>query len=83
VAGIAAENRMVARLSSLRAVMMASGANNYIAATTVVAAARADADFGPLARSPYWRLLRKDPGQRFWTDDYSNVLGAIVRKLEE
>jgi hypothetical protein len=81
-AGIAAENRMVARVSSGRALLMSSGANSYTAASTVVAAARTDADFGPLARSPFWRLLRSDLRQRVWTDDYSNVLGAIVRKLE-
>jgi hypothetical protein len=82
VAGIAAENRMVARLSSGRAIVMATGPD-YIAASTVVAAARANADFGPLAQSPFWRPLRSDPLHRVWTDDYSNVLGAIVRKLEQ
>jgi len=80
-AGIAADNGMVARLSTGGGI--AADTANQIIPSTVVAAARADADFGPLAFSPYWRLLRKDPRQRVWTDDYSNVLGAIVRKLEQ
>jgi protein-L-isoaspartate O-methyltransferase len=85
VAGIASANGMVARLNTGGGAIarVDSAGPDYIIAPTVVAAARADGDFGPLARSPYWRLLKNDPRQRIWTDDYSNVIGALVRKLEQ
>jgi len=45
--------------------------------------ARKDDDFGTLAKSKFWPLLPPDPAQRVWTDDYSNVLGALVRRLRQ
>jgi hypothetical protein len=45
--------------------------------------ARKDEDFGALAKSRYWPLLPPDPAQRVWTDDYSNVVGALVRRLRQ
>jgi hypothetical protein len=50
---------------------------------TVAAVARKDEDFGALAKSKYWPVLVPDPAQRVWTDDYSNVLGALVRRLRQ
>ena len=55
----------------------------YIFATSVVVSARAEADVGGLASSDSWELTAADPGQRVWTDDYSNVLGAVYRRLRE
>ena len=55
----------------------------YIFATSVVVSARAEADVGRLASSDSWELTAADPGQRVWTDDYSNVLGAVYRRLRE
>ena len=49
----------------------------------VAAMARNDEDFGKLARSEYWPVRERDSGQRVWTDDYTNVLGAVLRKLRE
>jgi len=49
----------------------------------VAAVARKDEDFGVLAKSKYWPVLPPDPAQRVWTDDYSNVLGALVRRLRQ
>jgi SAM-dependent methyltransferase len=49
----------------------------------VAAVARKDEDFGTLAQSKYWPLLPPDPAQRVWTDDYSNVLGALMRRLRQ
>jgi hypothetical protein len=85
VAGVAAANGMVARLNTGGGMVARLDARgpDYSTAPTVVGVARAEGDFGPLARSPYWRLLKNDPRQRVWTDDYSNVIGAIVRKLEQ
>ena len=49
----------------------------------VAAVARRDEDFGALAKSEYWPILAPDPNQRVWTDDYSNFVGAILRRLRE
>jgi transposase-like protein len=40
-------------------------------------------DFGVLAKSQFWPIRKRDPNQRVWTDDYSNVFGAILRRLLE
>jgi hypothetical protein len=55
----------------------------YIFATNVVVSARAAADVGTLAASDSWELTTADPAQRVWTDDYSNVLGAVYRRLRD
>ena len=55
----------------------------YIFATSVVVSARAEADVGELASSDLWQLTAADPNQRVWTDDYSNVLGAVYRRLRD
>jgi len=57
--------------------------NEYIFATSVVVSAREAADIGKLASSDEWVLTAADPGQRVWTDDYSNVLGAVWRRLRD
>ncbi|HEU0082610.1 MAG TPA: class I SAM-dependent methyltransferase, partial [Bradyrhizobium sp.] len=57
--------------------------NEYIFSTTVVVSARAEADVGALAASDLWELTEADENQRVWTDDYSNVLGAVWRRLRD
>jgi len=47
----------------------------------VMAIAHKDEDFGALTKSTHWAKQTANPDQRVWTDDYSNVVGAIVRKL--
>jgi hypothetical protein len=47
----------------------------------IAAIARRDEDFGVLAKSAFWPVRERDPSQRIWTDDYSNVVGAIWRNL--
>jgi hypothetical protein len=49
----------------------------------VAAIARREEDFGELARSPFWPVRAPDPDQRVWTDDYSNIVGAILRNVRE
>ena len=56
--------------------------NEYIFATSVVVSAREEADVGKLASSDVWALTEADEQQRVWTDDYSNVLGAVWRRLK-
>lgn len=55
----------------------------YIFATSVVASARDAADVGSLAASDKWELTAPKPGAVAWTDDYSNVLGAVMRRLRD
>jgi hypothetical protein len=57
--------------------------NEYIFATDVVVSARADADVGGLASSDVWAETDPDKNQRVWTDDYSNILGAVYRRLRD
>jgi len=49
----------------------------------VVVAARKDEDFGPIAKSEYWERQEPDPKQWVWTDDYSNIIGALYRRLRD
>jgi len=55
--------------------------NEYIFATDVVISAREEADVGKLAQSDKWEQTDPTWGQRVWTDDYSNILGAVYRRL--
>jgi hypothetical protein len=55
----------------------------YIFATSVVVSAREEADVGKLASSDQWAETEADEKQRVWTDDYSNVLGAVYRRLRD
>jgi hypothetical protein len=55
----------------------------YIFATSVVVSAREDDDVGELDSSDVWAETAADAKQRVWTDDYSNVLGAVYRRLRD
>jgi hypothetical protein len=57
--------------------------NEYIFSTSVVVSAREEADVGKLASSDQWALTEAEDHQRVWTDDYSNVLGAVWRRLKK
>ena len=54
---------------------------DYRFLATVTATGRQDENFGPLAKSPYWEVQTPNPRQRVWTDDYQNILGAMIRQL--
>jgi hypothetical protein len=79
VAGIAAANGSIAMLNDGN--MVDESLHPYKFAGTVTAVARAAEDFGSLAQSPEWRRLTPDPGQWVWTDDYSNVVGSLLRHM--
>jgi hypothetical protein len=57
--------------------------DEYIFATSVVVSAREEADVGKLAASDQWAETEADENQRVWTDDYSNILGAVYRRLRD
>ncbi len=81
VAGIAQANGLVTRQNS-RA-NENEDSDKYLFSSTVAACARADADFGALARQEKgWEYLPA-AAQRVWTDDYSNIVGAMLRNLGE
>jgi hypothetical protein len=48
--------------------------------STVAVIARTPEDFGTLAQSKDWEVRQPNPTQRVWTDDYSNIVGAMMRK---
>jgi spermidine synthase len=41
--------------------------------------ARDAAALAPLAADGRWQALRPQPGRRAWTDDFSDLLGALIR----
>jgi hypothetical protein len=49
----------------------------------VVAVARSEEDFGELVWAADWEKKAPDPAQWVWSDDYSNIVGAVIRKLNE
>jgi hypothetical protein len=50
----------------------------FVSNARVVAMAREAGDIGSVAGK--WTLLRPDPASALWTDDYSNILGIMLRK---
>jgi hypothetical protein len=80
VTGIAAANGAVARVND--GSDFVENVNEYLFVGTVVAVARNNQDFGALARSEYWPLQTPDLNQWVWTDDYSNIVGAVIRQLK-
>jgi hypothetical protein len=53
----------------------------FITPSQVVLAAAATEDIGALAHDDFWVRVEPDPSLRTWTDDYSNIVGALWRKL--
>ncbi len=49
----------------------------------VAAVARSPQDLGDLPGRPGWHELKAPSDVSVWTDDYSNILGAIMRKQAE
>jgi hypothetical protein len=92
VTGIAAANGLVTRVSESADVQESD--EDYKFLGTVTASARRDEDFGPLAKATYvdrqtnlprpvWAPQTPDRRQRVWTDDYSNIIGALIRQLRQ
>jgi hypothetical protein len=54
--------------------------DEYIFSSTVAVAVADPAHIGDLAASEDWEEEAPEPGQRVWTDDYSNIVGAILRQ---
>jgi spermidine synthase len=56
--------------------------DTYIYSSDVAIAANKAADLGELASSKSWKLTEPEPAQRAWTDDYSNIVRALIKKLD-
>jgi len=57
--------------------------DNYVFASDVTISADAADDLGALAGDKFWVLTPPNPALRTWTDDYSNIAGAIWRKYHK
>jgi spermidine synthase len=77
VAATAASEGLVARLWDEDEV---PGRDPMIKFSTVMILAKSNADFGALSD---WDLQKPEPGQAPWSDDYSNLLGPLIKKLRE
>jgi SAM-dependent methyltransferase len=80
-AGIAEANNAIARVYDGGDVEMDESQQHWVPRVAVIA--RKEVDFGVLAQSEYWPIRKRDPNQRVWTDDYSNIFGSVLRNLRE
>jgi hypothetical protein len=80
VAGIAAANGAVTRVNDVA--LPEDTTQPYKYSGTVALVARNDEDFGTLAGSQDWERKEPDPAQWVWTDDYSNIIGSVLRQLK-
>ncbi|HUI96974.1 MAG TPA: fused MFS/spermidine synthase [Xanthobacteraceae bacterium] len=78
VAGIAAANGL--RTWVTTGEEATSDDDNYVFSSDVVIAAEQAGDLGELAGATGFDPLAPTPAQRVWTDDYSNIVGALWRK---
>jgi hypothetical protein len=76
LAAVAAASGFLAAVKEERSELGVEFASNSTAAALV----RRDSDFGDLVARKGWRRLNPDPSVTAWTDDYSDILAAIVRK---
>ena len=35
----------------------------------------------PWQPAVYWEFTKPDPRERVWSDDYSNIIGALLKRL--
>jgi hypothetical protein len=76
----------IANANGLKSWVFSEDANRdgeYIFSTTVVLSARDKEDIGKLATDVRWTLTESRSDRRVWTDDYSNILGAVMRRLRD
>jgi hypothetical protein len=80
-AGVAEANGAIARIYDGGDVEPNPDLHHWV--PRVAAIARREEDFGALAKSAFWPVRKADPDQRVWTDDYSNIVGALLRRMRE
>jgi spermidine synthase len=74
VAGLAADARLAGRIQHH---VPPPGSDPLWYKSTWAVLARDRADLGPMAVDRRWRDLASTPADAVWTDDYSNVMGAL------
>jgi len=55
----------------------AEAARRGMSSSVWAVVARDRSDLDRLARDPRWKPLRRDPGLRVWTDEFSNILSVV------
>lgn len=80
VAGIAAANGAITRVMHA---FEYGDPGSYIYGSSVAAVARSERDFGRLLDLGSWELEPPNPRQSVWTDDYSNIVGAMLRQYRQ
>ncbi|MGE0340413.1 MAG: spermidine synthase [Xanthobacteraceae bacterium] len=79
VAGVANANGMAVRTHNSTEGDTELNDDDYKFSGTVCAIVKKPEDFGALDEKKHWMDEQVDPAQWVWTDDYSNVLGAMIR----
>jgi hypothetical protein len=80
-AGIAQANGAIVRVYEGGDMEEDASEQRWIPKVAVIA--RNEEDFGVLAKSQFWPIRERDHAQRVWTDDYSNIFGALLRRLRQ
>ena len=81
MAGIAEANGAIMRLYDGGDVHEDASQQKWI--PRVAAVTRSEKDFGALSKSQYWPIRKSEPNQRVWTDDYSDIVGPVLSRLQE
>jgi hypothetical protein len=81
VEGIAAANKLKTWIWDRQ--NEGSADDDFIFSSDVAISAENADDIGVLAHDKFWTLTPPNPAIRTWTDDYSNVAGAIWRKYSK
>ncbi len=81
VAASAATNGMTVAVKRDRRELSTPTTMRFASEVAIVARSRADLDH--LKLDAAWQILLPNRGQRIWTDDYSDVLDAIIRRMEQ
>jgi hypothetical protein len=81
VAGIASANGLVTWVNDGTS---EEDEANYKFSSTVAAVARSEDDFSKeMEEDDEWQVEEPDEDQWVWTDDYSNIIGAMIRHLRK
>src|SRR5215467_6105259 len=78
--GVAAANGLIVRVSETTDL---SDGDNFRLLGTNAVMARREEDFGTLTQRDDWMRQEPGPAQEVWSDDYSGIAAALVRKLKE
>jgi hypothetical protein len=81
VAASAAANGMVTAVK--RDHRQVDSAHDLRFLSEIALVARSEADLQSLKLGPDWRAVRPSAGTKVWTDDYSNVLDAILANMRQ